>query len=138
MNITIVGGGNIGTQFAVHCAKKGHVVTIYTSTPEVFDRYLRIVDENGSVILDGWIDLATNSPDEAFASADVILVTVPSNVMKGIAKIIYTYAPSDTIIGAIPGNGGVECAFKKCIEKGNTFFHWRECRQSQGWLKKEV
>ena len=35
MRITIVGGGNIGTQFAVHCAEKGHEVIIYTSTPEL-------------------------------------------------------------------------------------------------------
>ena len=36
MKITIVGAGNIGTQFAVHCAQKGHEVTIYTSNCEKF------------------------------------------------------------------------------------------------------
>ena len=30
MYITIVGAGNIGTQFAVHCGMKGHDVTFYT------------------------------------------------------------------------------------------------------------
>lgn len=28
--ITIVGAGNIGTQAAVHCARKGHRVKIFT------------------------------------------------------------------------------------------------------------
>ena len=43
MKITIVGGGNIGTQFAVHCAEKGHNVTVYTSTPKLFKKRLNIV-----------------------------------------------------------------------------------------------
>lgn len=33
MKITIVGAGNVGTQLAVHCAEKGHRVTIYSSKP---------------------------------------------------------------------------------------------------------
>ncbi|MBR4376501.1 MAG: NAD(P)-binding domain-containing protein, partial [Spirochaetia bacterium] len=38
MKITIVGGGNIGTQFAIHCAEKGHDVVIFTSKPEKFSK----------------------------------------------------------------------------------------------------
>lgn len=34
MKVTIVGGGNIGTQFAVHFAEQGHEVRIYTSKPK--------------------------------------------------------------------------------------------------------
>ena len=41
MKITIVGGGNIGTQFAVHCAEKGNEVKIYTSTPKLFSKHLQ-------------------------------------------------------------------------------------------------
>ena len=49
MNVTIVGGGNIGTQFAVHCAAQGMDVTMYTSDPSVFETHLNIVDETGKV-----------------------------------------------------------------------------------------
>lgn len=45
MNITIVGGGNIGSQFAVHCAAKGHSVIIYTSKYKDFSNELEIVDK---------------------------------------------------------------------------------------------
>ena len=38
MNVTIVGGGNVGTQFAVHCSSTGNEVTIYTSKPEKFKK----------------------------------------------------------------------------------------------------
>ncbi len=122
MNITIVGGGNIGTQFAVHCAEKGHSVTVYTSTPELYDGYLNIVDERGLITHEGMIELATDNPEIAFRDTDVIMVTVPAMVMKGIADTIYDHSEMTTIIGVVPGNGGSECAFRKCIERGNIFF----------------
>ena len=81
MRITIVGGGNIGTQFAVHCAEKGHEVTIFTSKPEMFDRYLNIIDDSGITTHEGCISLATYDPEVAFRKAEVILVTVPASMM---------------------------------------------------------
>ena len=122
MKITIAGGGNIGTQFMVHCAAKGHEVTAYTSKPELFGTHLNIVDDNGVTTLEGDIRLATNDPSEAFSEADFIMVTLPSNMMRDIAQKIYEHAPSSAVIGVVPGNGGSECAFARCIEKGNVFF----------------
>ena len=66
MNITVVGGGNIGTQFAVHCAEKGHPVTMFTSGPEHFSQHLTIVDQDGSVLHEGDICCATSDPQKAF------------------------------------------------------------------------
>lgn len=122
MRVTIVGGGNIGTQFAVHCAEKGHVVTIYTSTPEFYGGYLNIVDENGIVTHEGNIEKATDNPKLAFENADLIMITLPSMMMKKIADVVYEQANEKAIIGVVPGNGGGECAFRKCIERGNVFF----------------
>ena len=122
MKITIVGGGNIGTQFAVHCAEKGHDVIVYTSSPELYDGYLNIVGENNQITHEGYIDLATNDPHKAFEKADVIIVTLPATMMDKIADIIYDHTGINTIIGVVPGNGGSECAFKKSIERGNVFF----------------
>ncbi len=122
MKITIAGGGNIGTQFAVHCAAKGHEVIIYTSTPELYDGHLSIVDDSGTVIKEGLIKYATADPVKAFEKAELIMVTMPATMMKSIADTISKYSASSAIIGIIPGNGGGECAFKKCIERGNTVF----------------
>lgn len=122
MKITIVGGGNIGTQFAVHCAEKGHEVIVYTSTPQLYDSYLNIVDDEGNITHEGRIKKATSSAEEAFGEAELILVTVPATIMKSIADLVYAYSRSSSIIGVVPGNGGSECAFKKCIERGNIFF----------------
>lgn len=122
MKTTIVGGGNIGTQFAVHCAEKGHEVTIYTSKPELFDMHLNIVDETGAVTHAGNIKSSTFDPKEAFCNAELIIVTLPATMMSTIAETIYRYSSSNAVIGVVPGSGGSECAFRKCIERGNTFF----------------
>ena len=122
MKITIVGGGNIGTQFAVHCAEKGHNVTVYTSTPELFNKRLSIVDENGQITHTSDIEKATNDPQEAFKDAECIIITLPAMVMELASSDIYKYASKDALIGVVPGSGGSECYFKKCIDRGNVFF----------------
>lgn len=122
MRITVVGGGNIGTQFAVHCAEKGHEVIVYTSVPELFCKQLKIVDESGQVTHRGDIEFATNDPEKAFRNVDMIIVTLPATMMRDISEIIFEHSDKNTKIGVVPGNGGSECAFKKCIYRGNTFF----------------
>ena len=122
MKITIIGGGNIGTQFAVHCAEKQHDVTIYTSTPDLFDRALNIVDETGKITHTGIIQQVTSDPETAFSKADIIFVTVPATMMQTVADLIYKYSNNKTLIGVVPGNGGSECAFGNCINRGNIFF----------------
>lgn len=122
MKITIVGGGNIGTQFAVHCAEKGHDVVVFTSNPRRFKTHLSVVDKEGNVLHEGDIRLATNDPSAAFRDADMIMITMPPTMMIPLSEIIYDNTDEHTIIGFVPGNGGFEIAFRNCIERGNVFF----------------
>ena len=122
MNITVVGGGNIGTQFAVHSAEKGHSVRMFTSNPGHFAKHLTIADKSGAVIHEGDIEFATNNPHKAFHDADMIMITMPPTMMIPLAQVIYENTGRDTVIGFVPGNGGYELAFRDCIERGNVFF----------------
>lgn len=122
MNITIVGGGNIGTQLAVHAAAKGHNVWIYTSKPEKFDKELVIVNEKGQTTCRAEIQGVTDDAETAFSRAECILVTMPAFCMKQIAQQVVPYVADGTYIGLIPGTGGGECAFKDCLEKGCVIF----------------
>lgn len=122
MRITIVGGGNIGTQFAVHCSEKGHDVTVFTSNPNLFSEKLIIVDENNVATHEGRIRIATSDAEVAFRNAEMIIVTFPASAMNDIAKLIFNHTDKDAIIGVVPANGGSECAFKKSIERGNPFW----------------
>ena len=121
MKITIVGGGNIGTQFAVHCSQKNDV-TIFTSRPEEISTTIKIIDENDNLVLEGKNIKSTNDLDEAFSDCDMILVTYPAFSINEIAKKILPYAKKNLLIGIIPGTGGGECAFKESIDKGAIVF----------------
>lgn len=122
MRITIVGGGNIGTQFAVHCAEKGHSVTIYTSKPEKFDKSLTIVNKEEKIIHTGKIKAATDDVKYAFENAELIFVTMPAYCMKDIADKIFPYVYPGMKICLVPGTGGGECAFISCANKGAVLF----------------
>ena len=122
MNITIVGGGNVGLQFAVHCAEKRNKVTIYSSKYNKIEKDLAIVNEKGEILHKAKIDTVTYKEKEAFESAELIFVTLPAFMMDEIAKKIYPYVNCNTKIAIIPGTGGGECAFKQCIDKGATVF----------------
>lgn len=122
MNITIVGCGNIGTQFAVHCAAKKHNVTVFCSKPDKIQKTMCIVDKNANIKLSGEIAVATDSAEKAFIDADLIFVTVPAFAMKKYADVMLPYLKNDAIICLIPGTGGSEFAFKKALEKGNIIF----------------
>lgn len=118
MNITIVGAGNIGTQFAVHCAEKGHNVILFSSKPEKINKTLSIVNENGQTIHSGQISSATSEPVKAFSTADLIFITLPAFCIEDCAEKIYPYAKPGVIVCIVPGTGGGECALKKIIDKG--------------------
>lgn len=122
MNITIVGGGNVGTQFAVHCAEKQHHVIMYCSKPELFCKHLTIVDASGTIIHEGDIFEATSDEKIAFSDTDLIFVTVPAFCMGDIANQICPYVKKGLKIGLIPRTGAGEYAFKKCFDKGAVIF----------------
>lgn len=122
MKITIVGGGNIGTQFAVHCAHKGHEVTVFSSKPEMFSQTICCVDAQGKVTCHGQLACITADPQTAFSEAAVVFVTVPADCMAQYAQQITPYIRPGVMIGLIPGTGGGECAFRNCLSKGAILF----------------
>lgn len=122
MNITIVGAGNVGTQFATHCAEKGHSVIVYGSKPERISKELTIINENDEVIHRGTIDKATNNAPEAFTNAELIFVIMPATLMRDNAAKIEPFIKPEMKICLVPGTGGGECAFAGCIKKGATVF----------------
>lgn len=122
MRITVVGGGNIGTQFAVHSAAKGHSVRMFTSSPDHFAKHLLETDKQGNVTCEGDIEFATNDAHRAFCDADMIMITMPPTMMIPLAELILEHADERAMIGFVPGNGGFEFAFRDCLERGNVIF----------------
>ncbi|BAQ14353.1 putative NAD(P)H-dependent glycerol-3-phosphate dehydrogenase [Clostridium botulinum] len=148
MNITIVGGGNIGSIFLAELQKHDDVVaTMYTSTPEKWNLTMIASDivtgEKYSV--SGY--KITNDEYEATQSADIILFTVPKNVFKEKLDKIGPYIKKETLIGIVPGTGGVEYYLSDFIERGYTIFGFdrtpyvsrvKEYGNKVRWSKKKI
>lgn len=122
MKITIIGAGNIGTQFAATFAHKGNEVAIFASKPHKISNILRMVDEENKLICETEVSLVTNDIEKAVEGAEYIFVTHPAFMLKGTADMLYPYVKAGMKIGVIPGTGGAEFFFKKLVDKGAVLF----------------
>ncbi|MBP0983222.1 MAG: NAD/NADP octopine/nopaline dehydrogenase family protein [Oscillospiraceae bacterium] len=121
MNVTVVGGGNVGTQLAVHCANAGHRVTMYTSRSDKFSMNLTIVDREQKTIMTGSLSKATSDPEEAFKTAELIIITFPTFCLRDISETLLPYTHKGLHIAILPGAFG-ELFFKNHIEMGAVVF----------------
>lgn len=122
MNISIIGGGNIGTLMAAEFANRGHQVLIYTSKPDSFQHDITVYPASGDAFFTAHISKITDSIQETAEWADLLFITVPAHVFSDIAKKLYPYVNEHHRIGIVPGSGGAEFAFHDIIKKGCLFF----------------
>lgn len=118
MKITVIGAGNIGTQFAVSFASFGAEVTLYASNPDRLSKVMQIVDEQGTKGSEAEINRITNDMKTAVEDADYIFVTHPAFMLKATAEAMCNYVKEGTRIVVVPGTGGAEFFFKKLIDNG--------------------
>lgn len=120
--IAVIGGGNIGTQFACTCAAKGYTVVIHTSTPDLFDGQLTVVGDSDVLTYSAPIFMVSNDMKEVLAGCEVVFITQPASRFEAVAREIEPYITEGMKIGVIPGTGGAEFAFRRCIDKGAVLF----------------
>lgn len=113
----VIGGGNIGTQFACICASKGYEVSMFSSKADKFSKELEIVNEFDEVT-HGKISLATDDLKEAISGCQIVLVTYPAFKLPELAEDMLPFIEKGMCICVIPGTGGAEFAFRKCIQAG--------------------
>lgn len=122
MNITIIGGGNIGTLMAAELAHRGYSVTVYTSKAECWQNRIDVFDADGSFVLKGDIQCVTDDIKRATYCADLFFITVPAQAFSTAVQELLPYVVEGQYIGIVPGSGGAEFAFKPLIEKGCVLF----------------
>lgn len=120
--ITVLGGGNIGTQFACVAASKGYEVCVYSSKVEKYDGKLTIVDGDNQILYAARVATVTNDLSVALSDCDIAFVTLPSFMFPKLAKEMEPYVTEKLHIGAIPGTGGAEFSFSCCVRAGATLF----------------
>lgn len=118
MNVTIVGIGNIGTQFAICAARAHHKVTLFSSRKDAISKELTMVGENDKVLAVETVDTITDDPETALAHADLIVSTVPAFAIENLSKTLEPYFRKDLMVMLVPGIGGGEVWFSKLVEKG--------------------
>ena len=116
-DIAVVGGGNIGTQFACICASKGYRVNLLSSKPELYDGILEVVDEFEHVTT-GKLNKVSSDIETVIDGCQIVIVTYPAFMLKKVAEQIKPNVVPGMKILVIPGTGGAEFAFHGCIEKG--------------------
>ena len=119
--IAVIGGGNIGTQFACVCAAKGYTVNVCSSKPELYDGELEVIDEFDYVTR-GEISLVTSSIERAIKDCQIVFVAHPAFRLKEVADEMLPYVNEDMNICVLPGTGGAEFAFRECMKVGATLF----------------
>lgn len=120
-SIAVIGGGNIGTQFACVCASKGYRVNVFSTKPELYDGILEVIDEYEKVTV-GRINKVSANIGEAIDGCQIVIVTHPAFLLKDVANQMLPYIRENMNICVIPGTGGAEFAFRECIKAGATLF----------------
>ncbi len=122
MNITVIGGGNIGTLLAGELTRGGHRVCVYTPKASRWSHEIEVLESTGgghsySVVL----SMVTDDLKLALKDAELIWVTVPAMAFQKTAQDMLPYVRAGQMICVEPGSGGAEFVFRPLIDKGCIF-----------------
>ena len=106
--VAIVGAGSWGTALAAHCARQGLAVTIWARNPEVA-AHINDCRENTAFLpglkLPGSVKAVT-SLEDALRSQKLVLVVVPSHVMRAMAANMAPVLEKGSVV--ISASKGIE------------------------------
>ena len=119
--VAVIGGGNIGTQFACMFASKGYCVNIFSSKPKEYDGTLEIVNEKNEVTY-GKINNVTDDIGKAVENCDIVFVTHPAFQLKKTSTDLLPFVNPGMNIVVIPGTGGAEFSFYDCVKAGANLY----------------
>lgn len=118
MNITVIGGGNLGTALAGEFATKGHKVILYSTKAKMFNGRIIITEDDREYVSEPFS--VTENLQQAVCNntASLIIITVPANGLRKIAEEMLLYIHPESILLFMPGTGGVEYIFSEYIRRG--------------------
>lgn len=130
MDIAVFGAGNLGLAC---CAKlsAGNSVMLYTNRPHSQTETLNFREEDSP---EAHATFTVTSSIEDACQAQLILCTYPAFLRQQFVADITPFVAEDTILGFVPGYGGVEYFCQNLIRQGVTVFGFQRvpyvCRSS--------
>lgn len=122
-NITIIGGGNMGSLLSAKFSQK-YNVTLFLNAPyekaEEYHNDMVIFNEDKSSFVFGKIKLITENLLEAVKDANWIFITYPSFLFESFSKQLVPLLHEGQHLVGVPGSGGFELYFKEVLKKGVT------------------
>ncbi len=98
MKISILGAGNMGTALGNMLAKKGHTVSLWTVEKEVYESITK-KRENTKYLPGITLDVnITMNLEESISEAEIVVLAVPSNIVRTVAKQASQFVNSEQII----------------------------------------
>jgi len=107
MNIVICGGGNLGHALAGKLSLIVELkVSVLTTKPFFWHNRVDLIENNGVSECSGLINV-TENPSEVIPDADIVLVTVPSFLLKEILQSIAPHLNRESVwVGSVQCFGG--------------------------------
>lgn len=122
MNITVVGGGNVGTLIAGEFTKRGNKVTIYTRDKSRWCNEITVNDLDVGEEYKYVPYKITENIEDAVSDAEIIFITLPPFASKKFIFDSQEYIKPYTWVGFYPGTGGIEFICSDLIKKGCIIF----------------
>lgn len=121
MNITVIGGGNIGTVLLGElAANRENRVSLLTARKELWQKTIEVIDSEKNTTLTAELSEITNDA-AVVQNTELIFITVPSNALPDTVARILPHVQSGTVICVVPGSGGCEFVCQPLIQKGCVF-----------------
>ena len=98
-NVCLCGGGSLSHVVAGWLAREGYGVSVFTRSPERWDRNLTIHTPEGGFTVP--LKAVSADPAEVIADADVVLLTVPGYGNRDILTAIKPWLKKGCFVGGV-------------------------------------
>lgn len=106
MKICICGGGNLGHVCAGFFASQDDLqVSLLTTKPERWSRYLEVVDVNGQTYK-GKLERISSEPKDVIPEADIVLICLPGFAIHEVLCDIKTWLNKKSLVGTVVSSTG--------------------------------
>lgn len=123
MNITVIGGGNMGSILSVKFSQKNNVTLFLNSPyekPSEYSKNLKVFCEDTGAYVEGKIANITDDLETAVKDASWIVITYPAFLFKKLATDLIPLLKAGQHLLFVPGSGGAEIVFKDALSRGCT------------------